>query len=257
MSGAPVPGLPATQGPAPGAQEPQRAAENAEMARFVVSADVASALPDYLNALLAGEREAAIEAALRPVRAGVDVLDVHLHVLQPALQEIGRQWERGQITVAAEHLATTITQFVVVRLYAWLSRPTHTRGRLLLTGVEGEYHQIGAHMVADALESDGWSVRFLGSNVPSADVLGSVRAFRPQVLGVSCTMPAHLPRVAALIQALRQTCGPDAPRVLAGGSAFRGSEREALAVGADAWAQDLRAAVHAARKLVTEPAQVV
>ena len=73
------------------------------------NADVASALPGYLSALLAGEREAAVEAALQPVVAGADVLDVHLHVLQPALHLIGRHWERGEITVAAEHLATTIT----------------------------------------------------------------------------------------------------------------------------------------------------
>jgi methanogenic corrinoid protein MtbC1 len=217
--------------------------------------DVASALPGYLSALLAGEREAAVEAALQPVVAGADVLDVHLHVLQPALHLIGRQWELGEITVAAEHLATTITQFVVLKLYPWLSRPAHTRGRLLLTGVEGEYHQIGAHMVADALESDGWSVRFLGSNVPNGDVLHAVQTFRPQVLGVSCTLPGHLARVAALIAELRQAHGADAPRMLVGGLAFRGSEHEALAMGADAWAPDLRAAVLAARGLVAAPAQ--
>ncbi|CAD5371715.1 Cobalamin-binding protein [Rubrivivax sp. A210] len=211
-------------------------------------------LAAYLAALLAGDRDAALEAALAPVREGADVLDVHTGLLQPALDEIGRLWETGRVSVAAEHVATAITQFVVVRLYAWLVRPPTQHGRLLLTGIEGEHHQLGAHMVADALESDGWNVRFLGSDVPAADVMRCVHDFRPQVLGISCTMPANLGRVAVLIDALRQRQGADAPPTLVGGGAFRrlDGERAARAARADAWAPDLRAAVTAARTLVTE-----
>jgi len=44
------------------------------------------------------------------------------------MYEIGRHWERNRITVAEEHTATAITQYVLAQLYERLPRPTNGRG---------------------------------------------------------------------------------------------------------------------------------
>ncbi|MFN7988984.1 MAG: cobalamin-dependent protein [Thermoanaerobaculia bacterium] len=203
----------------------------------------------YLAAILAGDREAAVSAALREVELGLDVRDVYVDVLQESLYEVGRLWERNEISVATEHLATAITQRVVARLWEHLPRPTASRGRIVLAGVEGELHQVGGLMVSDALEADGWDVMFLGSGVPASRVLEAVSAHRPVVLGITCTLSENLPRVSSLIASLRATLGDAAPRVVVGGGAFRASPGRVADVGADGWAPDIRAAIEVVREL--------
>lgn len=203
----------------------------------------------YLAAILAGRRQGAVDIALGAVERGTDVRDVYVDILQESLYEVGRLWEANRISVATEHLATAITQLVVARLYEHLPRPEAARGRLVLTGIEGELHQVGGLMVADALESDGWDVKFLGTDVPVPDVISAISEHRPEVLGISCTMLQNVPRVSFLIGTVRSTFRESAPRIVVGGGAFRADPGRASDVGADAWAPDMRAAVGTTRTL--------
>lgn len=205
----------------------------------------------YLQAILAGRRQEAVDLAVGAVESGTDVRDLYVEILQESLYEVGRLWEANRIPVATEHLATAITQYVVARLYEWLPRPEAVRGRLVLTGVEGELHQVGGMMVSDALESDGWDVKFLGTDVVVPDVLAAVSEHRPEVLGISCTMLQNLPKVSFLIGTVRSTFPESALRIFVGGGAFRADPGKTRTVGADAWAPDLRAAIEVARSLAT------
>ena len=203
----------------------------------------------YLEAILSGRRQDAVEAALGALERGMDVRDVYVDVLQDSLYEVGRLWQAGRISVATEHLATAITQLVVARLYEKLPRSEAARGRVVLTGVEGELHQVGGNMIADALEADGWDVRFLGTDVPGADVLDAIAAHRADLFGISCTLRQNVPKVSALVDAVRSRFGASRPRILVGGGAFRAPGGGPLDVGADAWAPDMREAIAVARSL--------
>ena len=212
----------------------------------------------FLEALLAGDRELALRLADRAVEMGHAVADVHVHVLQQAMVRIGQLWETGRISVAAEHTATAIVQFVVTALYPRMQRSDAVRGQAVVAGVAGESHQLGAHLVSDALEADGWQVRFLGADCPQGTILGVCLQARPALLALSCTMTGNLPRLAQLIAALRrQPAGAPLPRILVGGQAFGSgpqARQRALQLGADELALDLHGAVAAARLLTPPPA---
>ncbi len=70
------------------------------------------------------------------------------------------------------------------------------RGSMVVTGVAGELHQIGANLVADAMEAKGWMVRFLGTNLPHSSVLSAVEQSSADILCISTTIVANLPAVA-------------------------------------------------------------
>ena len=108
-------------------------------------------------------------------------------------------------------------------------------------------------MVADVLESDGWVVKFLGTDVPVPAVLAAVDEHRPDVLGISCTMLQNVPRVASLVDSVRERHGDRAPRIVVGGGAFRAAPGKAAELGADGWAPDLRAAVILLRGSIRAP----
>jgi MerR family transcriptional regulator, light-induced transcriptional regulator len=193
----------------------------------------------YIEAALTGHRATALTIALESVRRGLSVPDVYHALLQPVQYEVGWLWERNEISVAQEHMATAITQYVVAQLYSQLEIPDERRGRVVVTGVEGELHQIGGTMVADMLESVGWDVRFLGSQLPHKDILRAVEEHEPKVLGISATMLYSLPRVAALTADTRRYFGTDV-HVVVGGGAFRASPGAWRDLGADGFGKDLR-----------------
>ncbi|MEW6259996.1 MAG: cobalamin-dependent protein [Thermodesulfobacteriota bacterium] len=175
----------------------------------------------FLEALLAGNRKQTIDVVRSAQRSGIGILDLYVDVFQEAMYEIGRLWETHVITVADEHMATAITQYVMSILYQEMDFRNEPKGRAVITGVQGEIHQIGANMVADVLEAEGWNVRFLGTNVPPDGVLEAVVDHRAHLLGVSATMFFHLPHVIELIRRLREEVHTVCPRVLLGGAAFR------------------------------------
>ncbi len=160
----------------------------------------------FLQALLQGQRKPAATVALEALNAGHAILDIYAEVLQESLYSVGRRWAANEITVAQEHTATAITQYVLALLYERLEPADTRRGKAVITGVEGELHQVGANMVADALESDGWDVRFLGTNMPHEGILKVVQEHKADVVGISATMLFNLPKVRRLVAEIRQTC---------------------------------------------------
>jgi methanogenic corrinoid protein MtbC1 len=202
-------------------------------AALTLTADV------FLQAITTGQRHAAVQIAREALRSGLSLQDLYLDVFQPALYEVGARWEANRLTVAEEHIATAITQYVMAQIYEAPDLHETPRGTVVLTGVEGELHNIGAVMVGDLLESSGWRVRFLGTNLPASSVLSIVRETAASHLGISATMLFNVPAVRQLIRTIRGEFGGRV-HIVVGGAAFRARPDLWQHVEADATATDLR-----------------
>lgn len=175
---------------------------------------------EYLGEILAGKRKPALEMIMDAYHGGYPIPDIYMDVFQEALYEIGRLWETNQITVADEHMGTAITQYVMSNLYQYLDVADSQRGKLVVTGVQGELHQVGANMISDVMEADGWDVMFLGTNVPAEGVIESIRQHKADLFGISSTMFFNIPKVIELVESTRKEFG-DSVRIMLGGGAFR------------------------------------
>ncbi|MDX6316678.1 MAG: MerR family transcriptional regulator, light-induced transcriptional regulator, partial [Nocardioidaceae bacterium] len=139
-------------------------------------------------------------------------------VIAPAMVRIGELWESRQTGVADEHLATSISSHAMIHLLAKMSvRRTCDRSRetILLAAVEGQHHVLGLRMVADVLESAGYVVYYLGSDVPVASLRDFARLHRPAVVGLAVGIAADVSRVADSIGALNEVSGDI--RIMLGG----------------------------------------
>jgi MerR family transcriptional regulator, light-induced transcriptional regulator len=232
-----------------------------EAARAVADASPAADGPDgpgagddlslsrslYLQAILQGDKRAAmtvVEEALR----GHPVTAVYRRIVEEAQVEVGALWARNEISVAREHMATAVSQYVLGELYTRLPVPGEVVGRTVITGVEGERHQLGANMVADLLEAEGWSVRFLGTQMPHRDIVKAVEEHEADTVGISATMLFNLGSVANLIRDLRALEGRDL-RIMLGGRAFQSSPEVWREMGADGVGRNLDEAVELFRRL--------
>jgi methanogenic corrinoid protein MtbC1 len=191
----------------------------------------------FLLDALAGDRRAAIDGVRAALSAGASLRDVYEQVFERAQRELGDLWAQDRITVADEHVASAITLAAATSLAREIPAPT--RGVALLTGPEGELHQMGLTFVADLLELDGWRVRLVGTNTPRSAVIAAVERHRPDVVGISATLASNLPAAAELARAVRELPAP--PTLVVGGRAFRGHDL-AAELGAAGAATDLAGA---------------
>ena len=206
----------------------------------------------YLDHVLRGEPDAAVDVVLDEVARGTDAQDILLDVLQPVQVEIGRLWEQGRASVAHEHLCTAVTQLCMSMLWPRINAGVTDGDRTVLaTSVGGEAHEIGIRIVADLLKRDGWRTFYLGADVPAADVVSMLLEQRADVLAVSATMAGHVPAVRRLVEAVRDQPGCAEVKVVVGGRPFLVAPRLAKAVGADGLATDAAEAVGVCNALVS------
>jgi methanogenic corrinoid protein MtbC1 len=202
----------------------------------------------YLDALLAGDRNAAVRAALdNGVARGLSVPDLYLGVIQPAQHRVGALWQENRLTVAHEHVATAISQLVMALAYPSLPREPSNGKRALVACVDDELHDLGARMAADFFEMAGFAVRYLGANLPAESLAGMVREEQPDLAILSVTMAFHLDAAREAVQRLREV-GGDQLRIAIGGQAFAWSPGLPARLGADVHGRSAEESVAAARR---------
>ena len=197
----------------------------------------------FLAAILSGQRRAALGIVEEALRNGARHVDIYVDVITESLRSVGSLWEQNKISVAQEHMASAIAQYVIAMIYPRLVPTSPNRGNMVVTGVSGEQHQIGANLVADALEENGWAVRFLGTNLPHSTILSTIEEISADVLCISTTLVANLPSAADLIRVVRRKLGEKAPRIVVGGTAYRIAPRFVEEMGSAEAIPDLRNAL--------------
>lgn len=183
---------------------------------------------DYITALRAGHNYQAWQIVQAAMSTGADVCYIYHELLQSALYEIGYLWEIGQLPVAEERRATLITQRIMAhlnqRMTTWpsLSRMVVSalRRTLVATCVSGEMHDLGLRMVADLFEIEGWTVYFLGHNIPTDDIVRMVNDYRADLLAISVTMSSNLPCAQDLIHTVRASPTGLHTKIVVGGQLF-------------------------------------
>ncbi len=170
----------------------------------------------FLAAQLAGDRKEAMRVVVEDgVQQGARVADLQTHVVQAAQHEIGAMWLRNQISIAQEHLATGIAQVVLARLFE-LAPPAPRNGkRVIVACVEGEHHDMPARLVADFLDTAGFTVGYYGADLPLDHLLKSLANNKTAVLALSATMSFNLPSLRKTIEAVR-AAHPELPIVIGG-----------------------------------------
>jgi methanogenic corrinoid protein MtbC1 len=208
----------------------------------------------YLDALLAGSREEAGRLVLRALQRGEPLQAVYREVFERALQEVGLLWAEGKVSVAAEHHFAHATQHIMSQLYPRLleARKSGRDLACVCLAVSGEQHEIGARMVADFLELEGWRTYFLGSNLIYQDILQAVRERRPEVLALSATMPHNIEPTVRVIRLIRESPQLRPVGILVGGQAFNLDAGRWESTGADGYAANAEEAVKAAVRIVNE-----
>jgi excisionase family DNA binding protein len=102
------------------------------------------------------------------------------------LEELGQRWERGQISVLEEHLASER----LARALLWCENglPTPSDGPIcLLATAEGDDHTLGLSLAELCCREAGWSVRWAGRRTPLAEVATAIGSGEVQMVALSAS----------------------------------------------------------------------
>ncbi|MDP1848522.1 MAG: diguanylate cyclase [Solirubrobacteraceae bacterium] len=172
----------------------------------------------YGDALRVAQTSAAEQVVDDALAAGLAPAVIQSLIIEPAMERIGRLWEANAITVADEHLATAVSQSVLVKLFDRLTvaRP-RSRERVLLAAVEGQHHVLGLRMIADVMEGAGFDVLYLGADVPVDALRRFAGEHRPSITGLAFAISVGVGVLAESIHAVHEAC--PGTRIMLGGRA--------------------------------------
>ncbi|MBN1196676.1 MAG: cobalamin-dependent protein [Candidatus Aminicenantes bacterium] len=174
----------------------------------------------YFEALVSGDRSRCAGTVSQLIDRNITTETIYTDLFQKSLYRIGELWEQSRVSVAVEHLATAITEQLLSQTYPRLladRRPNNRRA--VISCSVNEYHQVGARMVSDIMESRGWDVWFLGANTPVTDLLEMIQEKKPDVVGLSISIYFNMAPLVRTIDAVRTNFSD--LDIIVGGQAFR------------------------------------
>ena len=116
-----------------------------------------------------------------------------------------------------------------------------TKGKFVIATVKGDIHDIGKNIVAILLKGAGYEVHDMGIDVPEDKIVATVKAEKPDYLGLSALLTTTMTEMPVVINALKEAGLRDNVKVLLGGAAV--SDEYAAEIGADAFCADAFQAV--------------
>jgi MerR family transcriptional regulator, light-induced transcriptional regulator len=148
-----------------------------------------------------------LEAEVRLAMTLGDASTVVERAFCPALEVIGREWERGLISVGHEHLASDILS-IATRDLLRLVGPPRPLGEVLLACFAEEEHVLPLYAAGFRFVEWGYRPHVLGARTPPAGLGAAVRELEPAFVGLSLTIAPPPHRAAELIASYAELIGP-------------------------------------------------
>ncbi|MCK4752471.1 MAG: cobalamin-dependent protein [Planctomycetes bacterium] len=203
-------------------------------------------LKQYLKALLDGDRTLCRTVIAETMQTGVPANSIYADIIWPIMVEIEDLVRKDKITPIQEHLATRINRTIVDQLQNKLPHRPEKYKRIAICCAQDEIQELGAQIMADLFESDGWQVRFLGGGLTNDDVLEFVNQYAPDILLIYGTTPKQAPSLRQLIDTIKNVNAWPDMRIMLSGGLFNRAEGLWQEIGADLYAPTAFEAVQVA-----------
>lgn len=146
-------------------------------------------------------------------------------VVSPALFSIGSRWEKGEISIAEEHVASQTLIDVIARAQPLAEPPGEPvrpdRGVAVVAAVAGDQHDIGARMAGCLLRARGFEVLAPLAQTPARDLADLMQRSRAALTVITCTVPVDVAAVAEQVELCASVVRHSGGRVVVGGAGMR------------------------------------
>lgn len=149
----------------------------------------------FFNSLSEGNKSECIRILNEQLENKAEVKDIYTKLIQRSMYKIGNLWEKNKTSVANEHIASNINACLLNILYPHLLNGNKNGKTIVVTCIDKEFHEMGARIVSDFFEYNGWDSIYLGANTPQNDIIEIVEQRKPELIGISCNFYMNVLRL--------------------------------------------------------------
>ncbi|MCD4755136.1 MAG: corrinoid protein [Deltaproteobacteria bacterium] len=182
-------------------------------------------------------KPAVTELVKKAIRDGVDPKSIVLEALTGSMEVVGEKFESGEYLIP-DMLASAECVGVAMDLLSpyLLKAGVETKGKFIISTVQGDLHDIGKNIVSIMLKGAGYEVIDLGTDVPVDRIIGAVKEHQAPFLGLSALLTTTMRVMGDVIEKLKEEGIRERVKVLIGGAPT--SKEFADQIGADAHCRD-------------------
>lgn len=177
------------------------------------------------------------ELTERAIALGIDVKDIINKGLTAGMDIVGQKYETKEYYIPDMLAAAEAVGAAMELLEPHLAKNNiESKGKVIVTTVKGDLHDIGKNIVAILLRGAGYAVKDLGNDIASEVIVAALREEKPQFLGMSALLTSTMPHMGDTIQAIAESGLRDTVKIIVGGAAV--SKEFAQSIGADGYGAD-------------------
>ena len=195
------------------------------------------AIAELRDKLVELDFEGAKKAAQDALDAGVSPQKIVTGGIGEGMNIVGQKFEKSEYflseLIVAGEVAKEVTQLLQPHLKGTQLKKL---GKVVIGTVRGDLHDIGKNIVAMMLETAGFEVIDLGSDVPAENFVDAVKKHSPDIVGMSALLTVTMTEMATVIQQLKDSGVRKKVKVIVGGAPL--TDDYAKSIGADAFGRD-------------------
>jgi len=203
------------------------------------------------RAIIAGDPERAKELSEQAIAQGVPPLDAIHYGFVPGLNEVGQQFETGEMFLPDLVLAGEAMKAATSTLEPEIRKTGAAREslvKIVLGTVKGDIHEIGKTLVGTMLSASGFEVFDLGVDVSTELFVHKTKELSADIIGVSALLTTTMMGQKDVVRALDQDGLRPRVRIIIGGAPV--TQGWADEIGADGYGKDAFATVALVKNLL-------
>jgi len=124
-------------------------------------------------------------------------------ILRPVMIKMGKDWERGKISIATEHVASNVAQ-TLVKIIINQVPDSRNKKKVMLCVPMGEEHHIGCDVLETHLTIKGFKVFNMGTSIPTKSIIEFIKIKKPNVVLISITIKDNILAGQRLVKKIRK-----------------------------------------------------
>lgn len=191
-----------------------------------------------------------IETAKEYVEGGYDVNE-GVDALVDGMTEVGQLFAEEEyyvtdVLISADAMNNAMEVFEPLLMDQ--KKEGSSLGKIVISTVKGDTHDIGKNLVATMLEVGGFEIIDLGRDTPSQEIIDKAVEVDANIIALSALMTTTMTEMKNLIDLLKDQGLRDRFKVMIGGGAVTASYADEI--GADAYSKDANEAVIVAKQIL-------
>lgn len=168
---------------------------------------------DFLKFIETENKEKAVEfmlSKLSKLETAEGLVRLYTEVLERSLNEMNCGCPDKKVCIWKEHVRTSIIRTIIECAYPFVvelrnkQQIVNDKGKVIVVCPDGEYHEIGARMVADFFTLSGYDALYIGSSTPKEEFIDVINIIKPKILAISVTNYYNLVSAKKTIETIRK-----------------------------------------------------